>query len=110
MRFMERFDLDAVLKDPGAPWSIARIAQRSARTVHLVDAADRRIDQAVATTQEARAAAIPQLDLRARYTRLSPIENAPLAPIPPPAHPAAPRAAQPESAPATGHCVRWCPD
>jgi len=78
----ERFDLDRVLQEPGVPWSIAKIAQRSARTVHLVEAADRRIDQAVATTQEARAAAIPQLDLRARYTRLSPIDNAPLAPIP----------------------------
>ena len=78
----DRFDLDAVLEEPGAPWSIAKIAQRSARTVHLVDAADRRIDQAAATTQEARAAAIPRFDLRARYTRLSPIDNAPLAPIP----------------------------
>jgi outer membrane protein len=78
----DRFDLDAVLQEPGVPWSIAKIARRSAQSVHLVDAADRRIDQAVATTQEVRAAAIPQFDLRARYTRLSPIDNAPLAPIP----------------------------
>jgi outer membrane protein len=78
----DRFDLDAVLEEPGVPWSIAKIAQRSVRTVHLVDAADRRVDQAAATTQEARAAAIPRFDLRARYTRLSPIDNAPLAPIP----------------------------
>ena len=78
----ETLELDQVLQEPGVPWSIARIARRSAQTVYLVEAADRRIDQAVATTQEVRAAAIPRFDLRARYTRLSPINNAPLAPIP----------------------------
>lgn len=78
----DRLDLDRVLQEPGVPWSIARVAQRSAETVHLVQAADRRIDQAVATTQEVRAGVIPRFDLRARYTRLSPIPNAPLAPIP----------------------------
>ncbi len=78
----DRLDLDRVLDEPGVPWSIARVAQRAAQTVHLVAAADRRIDQAVATTQEVRAGVIPQFDLRARYTRLSPIRNAPLASIP----------------------------
>lgn len=78
----DRFDLDSVLQEPGTPWSIAKVARRAVQTVHTVDAADRRIDQATATTQEVRAAAIPQLDLRARYTRLSPIDNAPVAPIP----------------------------
>jgi outer membrane protein TolC len=78
----DRLELDHVLEEPGMPWSIAKIAQRSAQTVHLVDAADRRVDQAAATTQEARAAAIPRFDFRARYTRLSPIDNAPFAPIP----------------------------
>ena len=78
----DRFDLDSVLEEPGVPWSIAKIAQRSARTVYLVAAADRRVDQAAATTQEVRAAAIPRFDFNARYTRLSPIDNAPLAPIP----------------------------
>ena len=78
----DRLDLDRVLEEPGVPWSIAKIAKRSARTVHRVAAADRRMDQAIATTQEARAAAIPQFDFRARYTRLSRIDNAPLAPIP----------------------------
>lgn len=78
----DRLDLDRVLEEPGAPWSIGRVAERSSQTVHLVDAADRRIDQAAATTQEVRAGVIPRFDLRARYTRLSPIPNAPLAPIP----------------------------
>lgn len=78
----ERLDLDRLLEEPGAPWSIAKVAQRAVKTVHLVEAANQRIEQAVATTQEVRAAAIPQFDLRARYTRLSPIPNAPLAPIP----------------------------
>ena len=78
----ERLDLDRVLAEPGVPWSIERVAKRSVQTVYLVDAADRRVEQAVATTQEARAGAIPRFDLLARYTRLSPINNAPLAPIP----------------------------
>jgi len=78
----ERLDLDRILETPGVPWSIEKVAKRSVQTVYLVDAADRRVDQAVATTQEARAGAIPRFDLRARYTRLSPIDNAPLAPIP----------------------------
>ena len=62
----DRFDLDRVLEEPGVPWSIAKIAQRSAQTVHLVDAADRRVDQAAATTQEVRASAIPRFDFSAR--------------------------------------------
>lgn len=78
----DRLELDRVLEEPGVPWSIGKIARRSVQTVHLVDAADRRIDQAVATRQEAKAGVIPRFDLRARYTRLSPINNAPLAPIP----------------------------
>jgi outer membrane protein TolC len=78
----DRLALDRVLEEPGVPWSIAKVAKRSVQTVHIVDAADRRVDQAVATTQETRASAIPRFDLRARYTRLSPINNAPLAPIP----------------------------
>ncbi len=78
----ERLDLDRVLEEPGVPWSIARVAQRAVQTVHRVGAAEARLDQAVATTQEARAAAIPRIDLIARYTRLSRIDNDPLAPIP----------------------------
>lgn len=79
---VERLDLDRVLEEPGVPWSIARIAQRAVQTVHLVGAADARVDQAIATTQEARAAVIPRFDLIARYTRLSQIDNASIAPIP----------------------------
>jgi outer membrane protein TolC len=78
----ERLDLDRVLETPGVPWSIEKVAKRSVESVYLVEAADRRVDQAVATTQETRAGTIPRFDLRARYTRLSPIDNAPLAPIP----------------------------
>lgn len=78
----DRLELDRVLEEPGVPWSIAKVARRSVQTVYLVDAAERRVDQAVATKQETRAAAIPRFELRARYTRLSPINNAPLAPIP----------------------------
>ena len=78
----DRLDLDRVLEEPGTPWSIAKVAQRAVKTVHLVEAANQRVRQATATTEEVRAAAIPRFDLRARYTRLSPIRNAPLAPIP----------------------------
>ena len=39
----DRLELDRILEEPGAPWSIAKIAQRAAQTVHLVAAADRRI-------------------------------------------------------------------
>ncbi len=78
----QSLDLDALLDEPGTPWSIAKIAQRAVTTVHLVDAADRRLDQATAIKQEARAAAIPRFELTGRYTRLSQINNAPFAPIP----------------------------
>ncbi len=74
-------DFDRLLEEPGQRWSIPEIAQRAVTTVHLVAAADDRVDQAVAVTQEVRAAAIPRFDLTARYTRLSPIDNAPLVPI-----------------------------
>ena len=74
-------DFDRLLEEPGQRWSIAEVAHRSVTTVHAVAAADDRVDQAAATTQETRAAAIPRFDLTARYTRLSPIDNAPLVPI-----------------------------
>jgi len=72
---------DRLLEEPGQRWSMSAVAKRSIETVHLVQAADDRVDQAVATKQEARAAAIPRFNLRGRYTRLSQIDNDPLVPI-----------------------------
>ncbi|MEM7139092.1 MAG: TolC family protein [Myxococcota bacterium] len=74
-------DFDRLLEQPGQQWSMPEIAQRAVQTVHLIKAADDRVDQAIATTQEARAAAIPRFNLRGRYTRLSQINNAPLVPL-----------------------------
>ena len=74
-------DFDRLLEQPGQRWSMSRVAKRAVETVHLVRAADERVDQAEAVTQQARASAIPRFDLIASYTRLSPINNDPLAPI-----------------------------
>ena len=76
-----RLDFDRLLEQPGQRWSMGKVAARAIQTVHLVKAADNRVDQAAAATQEVRAAAIPRFELSARYTRLSRIDNAPLIPI-----------------------------
>ncbi|MEM8607679.1 MAG: TolC family protein [Myxococcota bacterium] len=74
-------DFDRLLEQPGQQWSMPRIAQRAVQTVHLVQAADDRLAPAVATTHETKAAAIPRINLRARYTRLSQINHDPLVPL-----------------------------
>ncbi|MGB5811603.1 MAG: TolC family protein [Polyangiales bacterium] len=74
-------DFDRLLEEPGQRWSMPRIAARAVNTVHLVNAADDRVEQAVATTQQVKAAAIPRINLRGRYTRLSQINNVPLVPL-----------------------------
>lgn len=74
-------DFDRLLEQPGQQWSMPRIAKRAVQTVHLVQAADDRVAQAVATTQETKAAAIPRINLRGRYTRLSQVNNDPLVPL-----------------------------
>lgn len=71
-------DLDRELAGPGEPWSSERIAARAVSVSPDVSAADAGRRAAEAGAEEAWAATLPRTVLRARYTRLADIDNAPL--------------------------------
>lgn len=71
-------DLDAALAEPGPRWSVDEIAARAVETSPTVQAAAARLAAARARAEEAWSGALPQTMLRASYTRLSDVNNAPI--------------------------------
>ena len=74
-------DLDSILRGPGQRWSIHRIAKQAVAASPTVEVARERLAQAEAITSEAQAGLLPRVLLTGRYTRLSRINNDPLASV-----------------------------
>lgn len=74
----DAFDVDAVLRGQGATLGAAEVVERAVETAPSLEAAERSVRAVEAGVQEAWAAIVPTVQITARYTRLSPIENDPL--------------------------------
>lgn len=73
-------DFGAALRGPGAPLSTYGVARVAAARGPAVAAAQAEAEQAEAEADAAESRLLPQVELSARYTWLSPIDNDPLVP------------------------------
>lgn len=71
---------EALRGDDG--WTAERVARRVLDVSHQLDAAEAGLRAATARVKEARTAVLPRIQLLARYTRLTPIDNDPLVSLP----------------------------